>query len=205
MLFLGHLVIGLVLGFILYEVFQDKNIIVFCAIGSVLPDLIDKPLGYIIFNSTLSNGKIFFHSLSILILFFIAGLIAWHWFRSNAFLWVTVGVLCHQVVDAMWMYPVTWFYPLLGSFPQGTPRPDYIVQVIRYESSSPTEWIFFIAIAAILVILIVNWSRTKEGLGSDPLIAAKKHELTGGLVSVGLFILALSIIIIYLVEPLGTI
>jgi len=204
MLFLGHLVIGLVLGFILYELFQDKNIIVFCAIGSVLPDVIDKPLGYIIFNSTLSNGKIFFHSLLILLLFFIAGLIVWRWYRSRAFLWVTVGILSHQIVDGMWVYPTSWFYPLYGPFPSGAPRPGYIEQVYLNEISSPTEWIFLVAIIAILLILVVNMSRRKAVLESDPLIATNRHDLTAGLVGIGVFILALSVVIIYLVEPLST-
>lgn len=205
MLFLGHLIIGLILGFILYELFQDKNIIVFCAIGSVLPDVIDKPLGYIIFNSTLSNGKIFFHSLLILVIFFIAGLIVWHWYHSRAFLWVTLGILSHQIVDAMWVYPTSWFYPFYGPFPSGAPRSGYIEQVYFNEISSPTEWIFLVAIIAIIIMLVVNMSRRKAVLESDPLIATKRHELVAGLMGIGVFILALSVVIIYFVEPLSTI
>jgi hypothetical protein len=44
MLFMGHLVIGLIIGFILYEFLQDRMIIVFVAIGSILSDVVDKPL-----------------------------------------------------------------------------------------------------------------------------------------------------------------
>jgi len=73
MLFLGHLIIGLIIGFILYEFFHSRSIIIFCALGSVLPDVVDKPLGHIIFSSGLDNGKIFFPSLPIVLLFFITG------------------------------------------------------------------------------------------------------------------------------------
>ena len=52
MLFLGHLVIGLIIGFILYEFFHARSMIVFCALGSVIPDIVDKPLGHIIFSSS---------------------------------------------------------------------------------------------------------------------------------------------------------
>jgi hypothetical protein len=47
MLFPGHLVIGLIAGFVLYELCHDQNVIVFCALGSVLPDIVDKPLGHL--------------------------------------------------------------------------------------------------------------------------------------------------------------
>ncbi len=97
MLILGHLIIGLIIGFILYEVFHARSIIVFCAIGSVLPDLVDKGLGHIVFSSSLDNGRIFFHSLGIVLLFAVVGLIVWRYYRSFAFLVVGFGVLIHQV------------------------------------------------------------------------------------------------------------
>jgi hypothetical protein len=61
----------------------------------------DKTLGHIIFNSTLSSRKIFFHSLIIFVLFFIVGLGVWHWYRSRGFLVVVVETLCYQIVDGM--------------------------------------------------------------------------------------------------------
>ena len=101
MLFLSHLVIGLIIGFILYEFFHARSLIAFCALGSVLPDIVDKPLGHIVFGSSLDNGKIFFHSLVIVLLFFIAGLIVWKYYRSFSFLVVGFGIFLHQLVDMM--------------------------------------------------------------------------------------------------------
>jgi hypothetical protein len=101
MLFLGHLVIGLIIGFILYEFFHARSLIAFCALGSVLPDIVDKPLGHIVFGSSLDNGKIFFHSLVIVLLFFLAGLIVWKYYRSFSFLVVGFGIFLHQLVDMM--------------------------------------------------------------------------------------------------------
>jgi hypothetical protein len=57
---MGHIVIGLIIGFILYEFFHDWTIIIFAAIGRGLPDFINKPLGIIIILSLLEYGKIFF-------------------------------------------------------------------------------------------------------------------------------------------------
>lgn len=203
MLFLGHLVIGLILGFILYEFFHDKNIILFCALGSILPDIMDKPLGYLIFSSTLSNGKIFFHSLLICALFFVVGLFAWYRYRSRAFLGVAIGVLSHQIVDGMWLYSDNWFYPLSGPFPTQPPRPDYIRQVYAMETSSVTEWVFLAAIAIILIIFVVNRYHNRDLFDHDPLVSAERREFVAGLVGVGLFVLALAVIIICLAEPMS--
>ena len=43
-------------------------------IGSLLPDIIDKPVGLLFFSETLSNGRIFCHTLLFFILMTIAGL-----------------------------------------------------------------------------------------------------------------------------------
>jgi hypothetical protein len=42
MLFLGHEVIGLIAEFIHYEIYHDQNAIIFCALGNVLPEIVDK-------------------------------------------------------------------------------------------------------------------------------------------------------------------
>jgi hypothetical protein len=81
MLILGHLVIGLIIGFILCEIFHARTFIIFCALGSVLSDLVDKGLGHIIFSSSLDTGRIFFHSLGMVLVFAVVGLIVWNHYR----------------------------------------------------------------------------------------------------------------------------
>jgi len=107
-LLLAHMMIGLIFGFILYEFFHARTIIIFCAPGSVLPDLVDKLLGRIIFYSSLDNGRIFFHSLGIILLFIIAGLIIWRYYHSFSFLVVGFSVFIYQLMKVMWMEPVSW-------------------------------------------------------------------------------------------------
>ena len=141
---MGHLVIGLIIGFILYEFLHDGMIIVFVAIGSVLPDVVDKPLGYIIFSSTLDNGRIFFHSIMIVLLFFIMGLIVWRLYKSHSVFFIAVGVFVHHLVDMMWTRPVNWDYPFSASTRLET-HTDYFLNALVAELTSVTEWIFFIA------------------------------------------------------------
>ncbi len=200
MLFLGHLVIGLIIGFILYEFFHDQTIIIFVAIGSVLPDVIDKPLGHIIFGSTLDNGKIFFHSFIIVLLFLVTGLIIWKFYKSYSFILVACGMFLHQLVDMMWKRPVNWYYPFLGPY-QTELHNDYFLNAIVAELTSATEWIFFIAILAIASLLYINTKQQKPVLEWDPLLQEKTRQFYGSLLAVALFVLALSVIIIYLWDP----
>ncbi len=200
MLFLGHLVIGLIIGFMLYEFFHARSMIAFCALGSIIPDIVDKPLGHIIFSSSLDNGKIFFHSLVIVLLFFITGLIVWKYYRSFSFLVVGFGMFLHQLVDTMWNQPVDWLYPLLGPF-QTDSSPDYFQQAIRAELSSGTEWIFFAAIMVVALVLYRNHTLHTTLLDPDPRMQQKTKKFYGGLLAVLLFVLVIATIIITIWDP----
>jgi inner membrane protein len=84
----------------------------FVAVGSMLPDIIDKPLGYLIYGS-MANGRIFAHTL--LFLFVLATIAAI--LRSRALGSLSFGVLAHLVLDSIWTTPVILLWPLLGDFP----------------------------------------------------------------------------------------
>ena len=86
----------------------------FILLGSILPDLIDKPVGNIFFVQIFNNGRIFSHTLLFLLL---AILIAILIFRTRMKLWgfcIAFGVLVHLLLDAMWLEPATLFWPFLG-------------------------------------------------------------------------------------------
>jgi membrane-bound metal-dependent hydrolase YbcI (DUF457 family) len=195
MLFLAHLVIGLIIGFMLYEIFHARTIIVFCAIGSVLPDLVDKGLGHIIFSSSLDNGRIFFHSLFMILLFLVAGLIVWKYYRSFAFLVVGFGILLHQLADSMWTSPASWYYPLSGPYPVDI-APDYFQQAILSELTSVTEWILFAAIVVAAFVLYRSQYLKNTILDTDPCLPLKTKKFLVGLAGVSLFVLAISVTII---------
>lgn len=200
MLFLGHLVIGLIAGFILYEYYNDENIIIFSALGSVLPDIVDKPLGHLVLNSVLDNGKIYFHSLIIVLLFTAAGIFVWRYYHSNSFLCVAFGMIIHQLVDFMWNKPVNWYYPFFGPYQTEVHR-DYVLSVVVSELSSPTEWVFFIAIFIIVLVAGIRIYQNQPAVHPDPLIAERRHRLYAGLLGIAVFVLALSVVIIVIWQP----
>ena len=89
----------------------------FLAVGSMLPDIIDKPLGFMIFG-TMNHGRIFAHTL--LFLLVLAALAVS--IRDIRLASLGAGVLIHLALDLMWNSPVILLWPLLGSFPPA----DYI-------------------------------------------------------------------------------
>jgi len=85
----------------------------FILLGSLLPDIVDKPLGIIIFPEDISNGRTFLHTLIFLVLTILLGIFIYRW--KNA-LWgfcIAFGVLIHFIMDAMWTDPITLFWPFI--------------------------------------------------------------------------------------------
>ncbi len=84
----------------------------FIAMGSMLPDIIDKPLGIIIFGSP-AMGRTIAHTL-----LFLAILAALSFYlRDMRIASLTWGVFIHFFLDSLWASPHTLFWPLLGPFP----------------------------------------------------------------------------------------
>lgn len=90
--------------------------LVFLALGSMLPDIIDKPLGIVIFGSA-GMGRTFAHTA--LFLCMVAAMALYLKEMRSASL--CLGVLTHLVLDSMWASPAILFWPLLGPFPAATP------------------------------------------------------------------------------------
>jgi membrane-bound metal-dependent hydrolase YbcI (DUF457 family) len=145
-----HLLLGLILGLGLARHLGDRRLIGFSAVGAVLPDLIDKPVGHILLADSLGSGRIVAHGLLFLTLLVALGIVLKHRHQSFALLAVAAGALSHQVIDTMWTMPVTWYFPLLGPY-QPYNLPDYFGNAILAEASSLSEWIFLAASAGIVL------------------------------------------------------
>ena len=95
-------------------------------IGSLLPDIIDKPIGQYIFRDTFENGRIFAHTLLFLVLISAAGFFIFRKWRQTWLLVLAGGTFAHLVLDQMWLIPATLFWPLMGL---EFPRIDYEVWI----------------------------------------------------------------------------
>ena len=84
-------------------------------VGAVLPDLVDKPVGYLLFPGSIAGmAGSFFHNFLVLIVILVIGIVLWKKRGSPLFLALGVGVLSHQVLDQMWTEVPNWFWPLFG-------------------------------------------------------------------------------------------
>jgi len=84
------------------------------AVGSLLPDILDKPIGLMVFRDELGTGRIFCHTLLFLTLLSIAGF--WLFRRSGrtCLLVLAAGVLAHLVLDGVWTSYRTLLWPAFG-------------------------------------------------------------------------------------------
>jgi membrane-bound metal-dependent hydrolase YbcI (DUF457 family) len=85
-------------------------------VGSVLPDVIDKPLGSILFHDTFQTHRLFAHSvlfpvIALLVVLVVTG-------RGSAIrrglIGLVIGALVHLVLDAAWADPKAFWWPLFG-------------------------------------------------------------------------------------------
>ncbi|OGO45101.1 MAG: hypothetical protein A2Z05_06810 [Chloroflexi bacterium RBG_16_60_22] len=83
-------------------------------VGSLLPDIIDKPVGQLFFREALSSGRIYAHTLLFLVVVAAAGLFLFKRCRQVWLLTLAAGSLMHHILDAMWSSPAVLLWPLLG-------------------------------------------------------------------------------------------
>lgn len=176
MLLFGHL--GITLGiFFGLGVFVPRLKTVidprYLAIGAILPDLIDKPIGEVIFASTFANGRIIGHTLLFSLLLFLIGLYLYEKRRDIWGLSFAAGSFLHIFEDQMVLDLQTFFWPLFGwSFPRDSR--DYIglehlIEMlmesfhIEFLLIHVTEILAVVTGIIIGVILVLYWSKRKTG------------------------------------------
>ena len=166
MFIFGHIGVTLGVFFGLAILVPRLRIIInpmFLAIGALLPDLIDKPLGRVIFASTFANGRIIGHTLLFSLVLFVIGLYIYDKKREIIVLTVATGSFFHLIEDEMWNIPDTLFWPIFGlRFPKGSPDNVGIWYLIRELENSFTlhfsrPYIPEILGMAMIIILILHW------------------------------------------------
>ena len=170
MLLFGHL--GITLGVYLgLGIFISRLRVVvdprYLAIGALLPDLIDKPIGRVIFASTLANGRIIGHTLLFTLLLALTGVYLYEKRKYSRGLAVASGSFFHLLEDHMWTWPSTFFWPLLGlSFPKdstGYTGLEYLLRMFKksFEPEFSQTFIAEIMGIGIMAMFAVNWLKKR--------------------------------------------
>jgi inner membrane protein len=120
-------------------------------VGSLLPDIIDKPIGQYLLRNIFSNGRIFSHSLLLLILISAVGFYLYRRRRQVWMISLAAGTFTHLVLDEIWRAPATLFWPLLGFTYEKIELTDWLSNMFRELFSNPGVYIPEIVGLAILL------------------------------------------------------
>jgi len=172
MFIFGHIGITLGIFYFLYRLFSKKNfpsIVPYIVLGSLLPDIIDKPLGRIILAEAVGSGRIFAHTLLFVILL---GLLGYYLSQKGQpkLLVIAGASFCHLLEDQIWNTPEVVFWPILGwGFPKDTISGSFMeyLMIIFNRSYDPAFTAVFISeiIGLIIIILLTGsyiQSKVKE-------------------------------------------
>ena len=131
-------------------------------LGSILPDLIDKPIGRVFFESTFQTSRLWGHTLLFVVVlvlgiqFALRGATARRWFI------LPIASLLHLALDAMWADPVTLFWPLFGTrFPRH-PVDNYWLEVLLRPFQHPAVAIQELVGLIALVYLVLGYGLNQK-------------------------------------------
>lgn len=156
--------------FLFRYLFRDPAVdLRFLAVGAVVSDLLDKPVGRIFWAEHFQTGRIYGHTLLFFVVVLAGVMVITQRGTQTRKRWVafSVGVMFHLILDGMWTIPETLFWPLFGwEFPLSTP--DYWSGLLSRLLSDP----IVIAQEAIgLVYVTYLWRAAKL---SDP---ERRHQV----------------------------
>lgn len=143
-------------------VFRDPKVdLRFLIVGSILPDLIDKPIGEVLFAESIGTGRWVGHTLVFTTMIMaVVLLMTRRGRRRRAWMALAVGALFHLMLDAMWTLPEVLFWPFLGlEFPPG---PDnYWTTLFERFFDSP-----FAVVGEVAGLLYLAWLAYFADLGN---------------------------------------
>ena len=86
-------------------------------VGSLLPDIIDKPVWFLAASDTSLSGRDYAHTLLFNLALFIGGLVLIR-YRKSWLLIIWLSSFMHLIFDQLWNSPVVLLWPLLGPLPK---------------------------------------------------------------------------------------
>jgi len=120
-------------------------------LGSLLPDIIDKPLWLFVASHIAPSGRGYAHTLLFNLALFICGLILIR-YRKSWLLIISVCSFMHLIFDQLWNSPVVLLWPLLGQFPSEETA-GWLPNIIQALFSHPSVYIPEI-IGLVIVLLL---------------------------------------------------
>lgn len=148
----------------------------FVLAGSILPDVIDKPIGAIFFINTYHNSRIYGHTLLFSLMILLFGVYFLKKRGTSSVLVLGFGSLIHLILDSMWQYPETLFWPFLNLGAALHAKSGRLSVLLRFPYrfdnwlahdaetifQSPMPWIFELAGFMILAFFLIRLLRRHQ-------------------------------------------
>lgn len=129
----------------------------FLVIGSILPDIIDKPVGLILFRNTFQNGRIFSHTILFLAIITVISFLIYRRYSITAGIALSLGTLMHLVLDQMWLTSDTLLWPLFGWSFQKTVTGNYFSNIFDSMFHDPSAYVPEIIGIMIIIYLLSRY------------------------------------------------
>lgn len=125
-------------------------------LGSMLPDILDKPTWLFAFGNIFSTGRGYGHSLLFNLVLLTSALVLLR-YRKTWLLTISLSSFVHLLLDRIWNNPVVLFWPLLGPLPESetTGWFSYIIKTLFSDPGVYTPEILGFAILLLLLFRLV--------------------------------------------------
>ena len=135
------------------------------AVASLLPDLVDKPIGKILFRERYDSGRIYAHTLIVnvalfCVLFFMRGRI------KRTFVLVPISSLMHIAEDGIWSSPRLFWWPLFGASFERDPSGRSLLEYFDPLRDPTTVWQEAVGLVLIAWLLGSHGLLNRDGLRS---------------------------------------
>ncbi|AKG53567.1 hypothetical protein DGWBC_0904 [Dehalogenimonas sp. WBC-2] len=130
-------------------------------IGSMLPDIIDKPLGMWLFSDEFSNGRIFSHTLLFVLLLTAVGIYLYNRRSYLGVLVLAAGSLAHLILDGMWLTPKTLFWPVFGLGFEHHVYENWLGNIVHTLATNPG--VYIPEIIGGLLLAVFFWDIIRRG------------------------------------------
>lgn len=131
----------------------------FVLLGSLLPDIIDKPVWMFTNSNFQWNGRGYAHTLLLNFVLLVIGLILATRRNKTRLLTISLSSFIHLVFDQMWLNPTTLLWPLMGPIQRG-PTIGWLASLWHGLISNPyiyiSETMGFIITLYIALCLMVS-------------------------------------------------
>lgn len=130
--------------------------------GSILPDLIDKPLALIFRDTFHGASRLFAHTLLFSAFITALGIYLWRKHNRPGWLLLAGGSLFHMVFDSMWNYKATLLWPFFGwTFPPRV-RESFFLYLINEVLHNPYTYIPELAGLSVIIYFTADLVRKKK-------------------------------------------